>query len=148
MKFSVSIPMVGSNEHTSSAVGVDIQVIEEIGESLERFGERFTARLFTRHEIEACDANIGDSARYFAEGFAAKEAVLKILDAREFVPPWKSIELHRGSDGPQIELHGSSSDLARGRGIRNIYISLSHSRDTVIAVAVAHSASRPDDSRA
>jgi holo-[acyl-carrier protein] synthase len=139
MKVSVDVE---PRDHRGSTIGMDIQSVSEIGASLERFGERFTAHLFTQREIEACHGTPNEAARYYAEGFAAKEAVLKILDVREFVPPWKSIELRRSSGGPQIELHGSSAELARRQGIDEIRLSMSCAGDAAIAVAVARVARR------
>jgi holo-[acyl-carrier protein] synthase len=139
MKVSVDVE---PRNHQGSTIGMDVQSVSEIGASLEHFGERFTARLFTQREIEARPGNPDEAARYYAEGFAAKEAVLKILDMREFVPTWKSIELHRSSSSLRIELHGSSAELARRQGIDEIHLSMSCDGDAAIAVVVARVARR------
>lgn len=134
---SISVPRIEPLELQFSAIGIDIQSIKEIGASLEQFGNRFTSRLFTRREIDAWCGSTSETPRYFAEAFAAKEAVLKILVVRESVPPWKSIELLRSRGGPSIGLHGSTAELARQQFINMIQVSISHDGDTVIAVAVS-----------
>lgn len=137
MEFSVSVPRVEPRDRQIAAIGIDIQSIKEMGASLEQFGERFTSRLFTSREIGGCHGNADQSARYFAESFSAKEAVLKIFDVRDFVPPWKSIELIRSKGGLKIELNGSTAGLARRQSINRIELSVSYDGDTVVAVAVA-----------
>ena len=59
-------------------IGSDLCDIRRIENSLERFGERFTGRLYT--EIErARSERKGDRAASYAKRFAAKEACAKAL---------------------------------------------------------------------
>ena len=59
-------------------IGSDLTDIRRIAASLERFGERFTARLFTEVE-RARSERKGDRASSYAKRFAAKEACAKAL---------------------------------------------------------------------
>ena len=59
-------------------IGSDLTDIRRIGQSLERFGERFTRRLFTDVE-RARSERKGDRAASYAKRFAAKEACAKAL---------------------------------------------------------------------
>ena len=59
-------------------VGTDIVDARRIGESIERFSDKFTGRLFTKAERAAAAAS-GQPQAYFAKRFAAKEAVYKAL---------------------------------------------------------------------
>ena len=59
-------------------LGSDLCNIERIERSLERHGERFTARLFTNVEREKSDRRAARAASY-AKRFAAKEACAKAL---------------------------------------------------------------------
>ena len=59
-------------------VGSDLTDIRRIAASLERFGERFTARLFTEVE-RARSERRGERAASYAKRFAAKEACAKAL---------------------------------------------------------------------
>ncbi len=59
-------------------LGSDLTDIRRIEASLERFGERFTARLFTEVE-RARSERKADRAASYAKRFAAKEACAKAL---------------------------------------------------------------------
>ena len=59
-------------------LGNDIIDIRRIEKALERYGERFLARVFTATERAKSDARIGRAASY-AKRFAAKEACAKAL---------------------------------------------------------------------
>ena len=59
-------------------IGSDIIDIRRIEQTLERFGDRFTQRLFTDVERRKSDARAGRAASY-AKRFAAKEACSKAL---------------------------------------------------------------------
>lgn len=59
-------------------VGTDLCDIRRIEKSLERFGERFTARIFTDKEQERA-AKRANPAEALAQRFAAKEACAKAL---------------------------------------------------------------------
>jgi len=59
-------------------LGNDIIDIRRIGKALERYGDRFTNRLFTEIEREKSDRRKQRSASY-AKRFAAKEACSKAL---------------------------------------------------------------------
>ncbi len=59
-------------------VGSDLTDIRRIASSLERFGDRFTERLFTELE-RARSERKGDRAASYAKRFAAKEACAKAL---------------------------------------------------------------------
>jgi holo-[acyl-carrier protein] synthase len=110
------------------AVGIDLIEIERVERALER-RPRLARRLFTDGEL----AYAGDRARpgrHLAARFAAKEAVIKALGRP--VPP-REIEVVAGKP-PRLQLHGRAAEVA---GDREIAISLTHSRETAAAVALA-----------
>ncbi len=118
--------------------GIDMQSVEEVAISLEEFGRRYTQRLFTDHEVEDCGEDPATSAGRFAARFAAKEAVLKILDMREAVPSWRAIEVRDVIGGrARIVLYGEAADLADRQGIEEISASISHGGGMAIAAVVA-----------
>lgn len=127
-------------------VGIDIQPIDEVEDSLRQFGARYRRLLFTDEELACCGDGPATAASLAAR-FAAKEAVLKILDAQEKVPPWRTIEVRRTAGGrPTIMLHGVAADIARYQGIHDISVSLSHGGGIAAAAVVAaveHDAERP-----
>jgi holo-[acyl-carrier protein] synthase len=118
-------------------VGVDVQAVDEVEMSLQRFGTRYTRRLFTNREVKDCSEKPIAAARRYAERFAAKEAVLKVLNVREHIPSWKDIEIHRTTDGRfGVVLFGSAAEVAHQRGIREISVDIIHAGGVAIAVAV------------
>jgi holo-[acyl-carrier protein] synthase len=59
-------------------IGSDLSDIRRVEKTLERFGERFTQRVFTETE-RARSERKGDKAASYAKRFAAKEACAKAL---------------------------------------------------------------------
>lgn len=125
-------------------VGIDIQSIDEVELSLRTFGSRYRRLLFTDRELETCGDDSRTSSR-LAALFAAKEAVLKILDIQDVVPSWRSIEVGGISDyRPEINLYDVAAEIARRRGIRKVFVSFAHSGDVAIATVVASAWSQPE----
>ena len=59
-------------------IGADIVSIDRIARTMDRFGDRFLARVFTEREKRA-GLTGSNAARFFAMRFAAKEAAWKAL---------------------------------------------------------------------
>lgn len=117
--------------------GVDLQPIDEVRGSLDRFGSRYRHRVFTVHELESCGHGPLVASRLAAR-FAAKEAVLKILDTREVVPSWRTIEVQGASNQrATVVLHGITADLAHRQGLSDISVSFSHAGDVAVAAVTA-----------
>jgi holo-[acyl-carrier protein] synthase len=109
-------------------VGIDLIEIERVERALER-RPRLAERLFTPAEL-AYARDRARPGRHLAARFAAKEAVIKALGRP--VPP-REIEVVSG-EPPSVELHGAAAEAAGGL---QIAISLTHSRESAAAVAVA-----------
>ena len=109
-------------------VGIDLIEIERVERALER-RPRLAERLFTSAEL-AYARDRARPGRHLAARFAAKEAVIKALGRS--VPP-REIEVVVGKP-PTVELHGAAAEAAGGL---QIAISLTHSRESAAAVAVA-----------
>lgn len=121
-------------------VGVDVTAIAEVAEAVATFGDRYLHRLFTRHEIESCQG----APASLAARFAAKEAVVKVLEPSGARPPWRDIEVVRRPDGAcRLHLHGRAASLASERGVGPMSVSLSHEAGMAVAV-VAASCTEPD----
>jgi holo-[acyl-carrier protein] synthase len=122
-------------------LGVDIQEINEVKESVETFGDRYIRRVYTSHEIDDCCGNASEAPRALASRFAAKEAVFKILKDGDVVATWKDIEVRRLESGcPVISLTGAAAELAAQQGIATISLSLSQNGGAAAAVVLAESA--------
>ena len=127
--------MIGDNLQSIS-VGIDLIEINRITKTLERFGDRFLQRIYTESEILYCRRR----APQLAARFAAKEAVMKALGTGARGVAWKEIEVTRKSSGqPQVKLHGKAAKIAEKLNIRNIAISLSHSREYATASVIGQS---------
>lgn len=110
-------------------LGIDVIEIERVERALER-RPRLRERLFRAGELAYADAR-ARPGRHLAARFAAKEAVIKALGAGALAP--SQIEIR--SDGtPSVRLHGRAAELAGGR---ELSVSLTHSRETAAAVALA-----------
>jgi holo-[acyl-carrier protein] synthase len=108
-------------------VGIDLIEIERVERALER-RPRLAERLFTDAEL-AYAHDRARPGRHLAARFAAKEAVIKAL-GRPVAP--REIEVVSG-EPPTVRLHGGAASAADVE----IVISLTHSRDTAAAVAIA-----------
>jgi holo-[acyl-carrier protein] synthase len=118
-------------------IGCDVHPISEIAESIELFGERYLARVFTPTERAQTDGPM--ALERLAGRFAAKEAVLKVLQVPSTASvPWHAIEVRTGRNGvPFVVLSGSAQAMAKRQGISRIDISLSHDGGIAMAVAAA-----------
>lgn len=117
-------------------VGVDLAAVGDIADAVATFGDRYVHRLFTPHEIESCSGE--GAAASLAARFAAKEAVLKVLEPSGARPPWRDIEVVRHPDGAcRIRLHRSAAALAADRGVGPMSVSLSHEAGIAVAVVAA-----------
>jgi holo-[acyl-carrier protein] synthase len=118
-------------------IGCDVHPISEIAQSIELFGERYLARVFT--PVERAQTAGPMALERLAGRFAAKEAVLKVLRVPSTASiPWQSIEVRTGRNGvPYIVLTGTAQAMAARQGISRIDISLSHDGGIAMAVAAA-----------
>jgi len=70
---------MGEGEVTIIGIGSDLCNIERIQNSLDRFGERFTQRVFTEVERAKAESRPFTRAGTYAKRFAAKEAFSKAV---------------------------------------------------------------------
>ena len=121
-----------------TGVGIDLIEIDRIRRALDRY-PRFRERCFTEAEQAYCDSR-PNPAESYAGRFAGKEAVGKALGigvARAFA--WKDIEIV-GRPKPTVRLSGRIGTWAEQLNIRQIDLSMSHSRRLANAVAVVENA--------
>ena len=120
-------------------VGVDVVSVAEVAAALERFGDRYIRRLFTSREAAYCrSADRAVAAARFAVRFAAKEALVKVLQPERVWTDWTAIEVRRRKSGRcALALHGEAAALAASRGVRHLALSMSHEREIAAAVVVS-----------
>ena len=115
--------------------GVDIIEIHRVRDVLERWGDRFLARIFTPDEIAYCRGRPPN----LAGRFAAKEATMKALGTGVRGVGWKDIEVARRKSGaPYVLLHNRALLRAEKLGMKELSLSMSHSRDYAVAFVVGY----------
>ena len=119
-------------------VGIDVVQISRVADSLQRFGDRFTSRLFTGGEAAYARQSGPLAPERLAARFAAKEAAIKAFDLGNAGVDWRDIEVCKLEGGAcRLVLHGKAAALVAQRGIGDIALSLSHDGDYATAVVTA-----------
>jgi phosphopantetheinyl transferase (holo-ACP synthase)/acyl carrier protein len=96
--------------------------------------DRWTARIFTEAELRDCRVGTRLDPRRLGAGFAAKEAVIKVLaPARDEAIPWRTIEIRGG----RVALDGPAARLAAASGLGRLDVSVTWAGDHAAAVVVA-----------
>jgi holo-[acyl-carrier protein] synthase len=114
-------------------IGVDIIEIDRIQQTVERWGERFLRRVYTDTELRLYKGKVES----LAARFAGKEATVKALGTGMRGIGWKDIEiLHEPSGKPLINLYRRAQEEACDLRLKDLAISLSHSREYAIAFVV------------
>lgn len=118
-------------------LGMDLVEVARVGAARVRFGQRFLDRIYSPAEIDWC---FGQSTpdRCLAARFAAKEAISKALGVGIGTRiGWRDLEIQRGPAGePRPVLLGPAALLAADRGVRNVWLTLTHTAGHAAAVAV------------
>lgn len=107
-------------------IGIDLVSVSRMKAVLERWGNRFVKRVFTKGEAEICYKRAFPPSA-FALRFAAKEAFSKALGLgmREGIR-WRDIEVFHFPGGkPGLRLRGRSSIICREIKITGCHVSLS-----------------------
>jgi holo-[acyl-carrier protein] synthase len=117
--------------------GIDIAEVPRIAEAISRFGDRFLQRIFTVGERQYCDAKANRVERYAAR-FAAKEAAMKALGTGwNHGVRWRDCEVVRKPGGrPTLTFHGKAGEFAAKLGVRNIALSLTHTKEQAMAQVI------------
>ena len=119
-------------------VGVDLVEVERARAMLADKGAHVFERLLTPSEADYCRSR-PDPAEHVAVRLAAKEAVYKALQGSDEARGigWRDIEVTRAPDGrPDVELSGLAASRARELKVRRVLLSLSHTHQAAVAVAV------------
>jgi holo-[acyl-carrier protein] synthase len=118
-----------------TGIGIDVIQNERIRESIQKFGDRFLARIYTEGEIGYCQKTANPEIHYAAR-WAAKEAAFKALGTGWAGGiKWKDVEVERMPSGkPELHLHGEALSKATELGAKRFYVSLTH--DQLVSCAV------------
>lgn len=123
--------------------GVDIVEVYRMKDAVGKWGESFLSKIFTEREIGYANSR-RFSSQHFAARFAAKEAVLKAFgEGRKSPVKWTDIEVLNDAEGkPSIRFHDSAVRLKKKRGVGEVIVSMSHSKNYAIANAILLKSSR------
>ncbi|MBE0696957.1 MAG: holo-ACP synthase [Anaerolineaceae bacterium] len=114
--------------------GIDLIEINRLERLDPAIRKRFLHRVFTADELEESHGLLPS----LAGRFAAKEAVAKALGCGIGPISWQEIEVRRGEQGqPMLKLSGNASLVAEEQGLITWSISISHTREYAVAIAVA-----------
>ena len=116
------------------STGIDIIEITRIEKAITRWGKRFLKRIYTESELKL----YSQKPQSLAARFASKEAVMKLLGSGRKGINWREIEtLSLPSGKPVVNLHGQAKLKAQELGLKEVKISLSHSKEYAVALATA-----------
>jgi holo-[acyl-carrier protein] synthase len=120
-------------------IGIDVIEVARIAAAATRHGDAFLNRFLTAAELAYCSAQARPAVHQAAR-FAAKEAVAKALGTgigRDC--GWHDIEIRRTpeSGAPVVDLSGAAAAFAARNDIVEMKISISHTRETAVASALA-----------
>ena len=117
-------------------LGLDLTEVDRIARLVERWGERFTRRIYTAGEREY-SLKRAHAAAHLAARFAAKEATLKALCVPRGLS-WHEIEVvGGGTEPPLLVLRGRALAAADELGVARMHLTLTHTADTAAAVVIA-----------
>jgi holo-[acyl-carrier protein] synthase len=118
-------------------IGVDVLEVKRIGQTLERYGERFVEHLLMAEEWAQL-ARTRRRERFVAMRFAAKEAIVKAMGTGFSHGVWiRDVGVVQNAWGkPEVIFSERGERVKRGLGIGEGHVTLTDEAGLVVAVAV------------
>ena len=118
-------------------IGTDLAEVDRIRTAIQRFGGRFTNRIYTPAEAAYAERKANRYERYAAR-FAAKEAGMKAIGTGwSDGIRWQDFEVANLPSGkPTLRLHGRAREIADEMGVHEISLSLTHTASVAMAVVI------------
>lgn len=114
--------------------GTDIIEVSRIKESIEKLGDKFLNKIYTKKEIEYCLSKNNMKYQHLAARFAAKEAIFKAISSllkNKYEITWTDVEVLNDENGrPYVHF------LNNNYNIEQIDISISHLKEYAIATCI------------
>ena len=108
--------------------GVDITEVRRLRQAIEKWGNSFLGRVFTKEELINAKTR-GSFYQHLAGRFAAKEAVFKAMGDKDLA--WKDVQILNDKEGKPL------CRILNGRGKKfDVHISISHVKDYAVANAI------------
>jgi holo-[acyl-carrier protein] synthase len=120
--------------------GVDLCEVPRLRDAIARHGQRLLHRVFTDREIAYAERKANKFERYAAR-FAAKEAGMKALGTGwRGGLGWRDLEVTNLRSGrPTLAFHGVAAKIAEQLGVRNISLSITHTKEQALAMVILES---------
>jgi holo-[acyl-carrier-protein] synthase len=116
-------------------VGIDIVKIERMKGVVEKWGQRFLNKVFTKEEISYC-YDKKDPYLSLAARFAAKEALVKAIGSAGPVSLTDIEVVNIDTGKPFIKINGKLKDFFKEKSIKRAHLSLSHEHEYGVACVV------------
>ena len=114
-------------------IGVDIVSVSRMREAIERQGERFLNRIFTKAEQKYCNQKRNKYENYAAR-FAAKEALIKAKGGGRGRFNFRDIEVKRGLNGkPYMDLSPKARRILGIKPSAEFLLTMAHEREFAVA---------------
>jgi holo-[acyl-carrier protein] synthase len=106
-------------------IGTDLCEIARVERALERFGEKFAARVLVDSELQRFRRHRKPAA-YLAKRFAAKEAFSKALGTGIHYPVnWHNVWVENARSGkPSLGFSQPLAAFLERRGVENVFVSI------------------------
>ncbi len=116
-------------------VGIDLVKIERMKGVVEKWGQRFLNKVFTKEEISYC-YDKKDPYLSLAARFAAKEALVKAIGSADPVSLTDIEVVNIDTGKPFIKINGKLKDFFKEKSIKRAHLSLSHEHEYGVACVV------------
>ena len=118
-------------------IGTDLVEVNRMEKIIQRWGERFTEKVYSQDEIDYCTRKAYPAIHYAAR-FAAKESFLKSLGiGLGMGVSLKDIEIINNAQGnPQLKMNERIRKVLDTHGIISVQISMTHTREHAHAVVI------------
>ena len=120
-----------------AGIGIDLVRIERIKRTIEKWGDSFLNRVFTRNELDYSYSHVLPYP-HLAGRFGVKEAFLKAIGTGWGGGiKWTDIEIIRNDNGsPEIKVYGVLKKILSKKRVKDVLVSISHERDYAIAQVI------------
>ncbi len=121
-------------------IGSDIFDVARMKKELSQNGSGAKCQIFTDSEIRYCESKHYPE-RHYAARFAAKEALFKALSTGlQADMNWLEAEIQNRVNGqPYFVLTGRTLETANILGAKNVFVSISHTKDWAAANVILES---------
>jgi len=116
-------------------IGIDVVHIDRMRIVVEKWGQRFLNKVFTKEEISYC-YDKKDPYLSLAARFAAKEALVKAIGSADPVSLTDIEVVNIATGKPFIKINGKLKDFFKEKSIKRAHLSLSHEHEYGVACVV------------